>query len=232
MKLEIVGLIYKSVDYLRFEVDQLSRFSEGVPWRIVANDPSPEVLDYLIANKIPHDLYRDPHPEHYYLRRIYRCINWFYQNSLADVVCEVQSDMAFSRGWLSALASHYDSGSIPVSRLVQPYDCDPSTHSIRGDFGTVGNFDESKWLRSADSLRSLGVASGGFYIPRLMDRAWFLDRGGFPEGNLRSDGSISTGPEDFHRGGDEYFFDASGKEHKTVLSSLVYHLHEGEMRDK
>lgn len=232
MRVEIVGMIYQSVRYLDFMVDQLRRYCGRFPWRIVANDPTPEVKARLVALGVDYAIYRDPEPDLYYLRRVYRCVNWYYANSGADALIEVQSDMAYSPGWADELVNAWSPDNIPVSRLVQPFKVNvPGTYSLERDFGRPGDFRESEWIGYANAVRNSGEADGGFYCPRMIARDWFLSKGGFPEGNIAADGSLANSSAHV-RAGDELFFSSSGKRHVTVCSSLVYHLQEGEMRDK
>lgn len=224
-------MIYRSVRYLDFMVDQLERYSEGLPWRIVANDPTPEVVARLMVLGVPYSIYRDPEPNLYYLRRVYRCVNWYYKNSDAEALIEVQSDMAYSPGWADALITAWGENDIPVSRLVHPFTI-PGGFNLERDFGSAGSFREAEWLKYAASVKSNNEMIGGLYCPRLMERDWFLSTGGFPEGNVLDGGAISEGPNELARSGDAVFFEQSGKRHVTVCSSLVYHMQEGEMLDK
>ena len=92
--IEIISLIYKSIDYLDFIVDQLkSDFCKVPDWdvgiRIIANDATQPVLSALKNKDITYTIYNDPHPKDFYLNRVYRCWNFGGKNSQYSNICFV-----------------------------------------------------------------------------------------------------------------------------------------------
>ena len=102
---EIISLIFKSVDYLdliyrELKSDKCKVDGWDVGIRIVANDATPEVLNRLKELDIPYTIYNDPKPNDYYLNRVYRCWNHAGITSEYDNICFVNSDMVFGENWL------------------------------------------------------------------------------------------------------------------------------------
>ena len=138
--LEIITLIYKSVDYLNFIFKQLkSEFCQVEEWeinvKIVANDATDNVLNRLKELDIDYVIYNDPKPDAYYLSRVYRA--WNYSGSLSeyDNICFVNSDMMFSKDWLENLLIHHDGRNIPCSRLVESGKMRSGKHGISYNCG-------------------------------------------------------------------------------------------------
>src|SRR6187399_234640 len=79
MNICVVGMIYKSAPWLHSMVRSLrgtTLISPDIDYFIVANDPTPKVLQELCTHDIPHVLYNDPIPDDYYLNRVYRAWNF------------------------------------------------------------------------------------------------------------------------------------------------------------
>lgn len=245
---EVVALIYKSVKYLDFIMDQLSKEWNAVPgWnvgvRIVGNDPTVEVMDHLKKSGFRYSEYRDAHPTHWYLDRVYRAWNWCVATSDFENVCLVNSDMAFSPGWLESLLKHHDGVNIPCSRLVESgrlTSAEP--HTISNNFGRhPSEFRQQEWTDYANSIKQDKIEEGGTYMPCVFNRQRFMDAGGYPEGNL-----YKVGPDVWEAGwkgragnppdsksGDFHFMrekmaEKYGMKHITVFDSLCYHFQEGE----
>ena len=246
MNVEVVAMIYRSEPFARFITDQLSRFCP-VPWRLVGNDPTDDVTGYCTS------VYHDPNPAAWYLSRVYRCWNHCVESSTADFVCLVNSDMAFSKGWLDALLSALDGKTLPVSRLVeQSVHLAPGEHAIPVDFGRdPEEFPHEGWAKFAKEQKEHKIELSGCYMPMLIDREAFLRVGGYPEGNVSvdsaggvhlidtrvpvrmKDGAWCTATGDFFMSGDAFFvhkMHEAGFQHVTVFDSVVYHMQEGEMR--
>lgn len=235
---ELIALIYRSVQYLDFLARQLRSPVNQVPgWevrvRIVANDPTPQVLEALPACGVPYEVYRDPHPDDYYLNRVYRCWNHAGRTSLAEHICFLNSDMALSPGWLERLLAHHDGTAIPCSRLVESGKMPSGLHGISQDFGRhPRHFDEAGWRAFAEATARKEVHAGGLYMPCVFQRKRFVEAGMYPEGNVYEDGVGTRGT--FVKSGDDHFFKdvleaRYGMKHITVFDSLVYHIQEGEM---
>jgi len=205
-------MVYKSPEYAAFISDQLFDLNA----RIVGNDPVPAVEPWL------DDIYHDPNPSDHYLSRVYRCWNYCIESSEAKYVCLVNSDMAFSPGWLEALERRLDGSTLPVSRLVEPGFIRPGQHAIEINLGRdPSQFPFASWNAMAADLSEERVVSGGLFMPCILHRETFLRVGGYPHGNVNG---VS---------GDKILFDKmseAGFAHVTCFDSLVYHMQEGEMR--
>src|SRR5271154_4057132 len=106
--IEVVSLIYKSINYANFITAQLTRYAMDfddwkVSFRLVANDPSPELEQHLKTINVNHKVFRNQNPNEYYMNRVYKAWNDAGLTSKADYVCFVNSDMAFSPNWLKNL---------------------------------------------------------------------------------------------------------------------------------
>ena len=218
MRIEVVGMVYRSAAFARFLRDQLD-VDDGPLFRVVANDPLAE----LLTPSQWHDAtYHDPNPTDHYLARVYRCWNYCVESSAAEYVCLVNSDMAFAPGWLDALEQRLDGQTLPVSRLVEPGFIRPGQHAIEIDLGRdPRTFPFGAWNELAADLSEDRVVPGGLFMPCVLHREAFLAVGGYPHGNV---GNVS---------GDAFLFGRmaeAGFQHVTCFDSLVYHMQEGEMR--
>lgn len=219
-KVEVISLIFQSVGYLKFIVDQLERYShaEGydVSYRIVANDATDKVLNYLKKSSIPYSDFKNPDPEEYYINRVYRAYNYAIKSSSADIVCLLNSDNAFSPGWLHNLLKHYDGQTIPTSRLVESGKFMSGLHGITEDCGrSYTNYDEDKFISYAKQISKEEVHEGGLFMPCLVNKNFQ-----YPEGNVKIGNRMVSG--------DKYAFAVSGLKHITAFDSIVYHIQEGE----
>lgn len=221
--IEVVGMVYRSRRFLEFLECQVyvrgshSRF----PLRVVFNDPAMGLAD-------PYDdVYHDPNPTDHYLARVYRCWNYCVESSSAEYVCLVNSDMAFSPGWIEALEGRLDGRTLPCSRLVEPGFLKPGKHAIEIDLGRdPSTFPMDAWHRMAADLSEERAERGGLFMPCVLHRDSFLSVGGYPEGNVKTDGGPLLS-------GDAVLFERlreKGFAHVTCFDSLVYHMQEGEMR--
>lgn len=235
--LEIISLIYKSTKYLKFIYDELNENYCNVPgWdisaRIVGNDPTPEVETLLNTLDIKSDVYNDHEPNDYYLNRVYRCWNWAGRSSTADNICFVNSDMAFSNGWLINLLKYHDGINIPCSRLVESGKLPSGLYGKGVNLGTTtDSFNKELWLNSAEVSKKDEVHPNGLYMPCIFETKRFIESGGYPEGNIYQDGVGTL--NGFIKSGDDYYFhdileNKYGMKHATVFDSLVYHIQEGE----
>jgi len=239
--LEIISLIYKSTEYLKFITDQLKSDNckvEGwdVGVRIVANNATKKVVDELLKSNISYSIYHDPRPDDYYLNRVYRAYNFAIKTSTYKNVCLVNSDMAFSKGWLSNLLKHYDGKTIPCSRLIESGKMPSGQHGISLGEAHVGRSPNKVNLPEFDTLVEIlkedRIEPGGLFMPCIFEKSTVLSAGLYPEGNIYKDGIGTTNGYPI-RTGDEYFFNEVlgkkyGMKHITVFDSLVYHIQEGE----
>jgi hypothetical protein len=237
--IEVIALIYQSVDYLNFIANQLkSELCRVDGWdvsvRIIANDATPAVIAALPKINIPYTIYNNPNPNEYYINRVYRCHNHGALTSKSDNICFANSDLLFSHNWLANLLRWHDGINIPVSRLVESgkMPTADNRHGISMYFGThPNNIDYMGWCEYSSSIRSPGIIPGGLLGPVIFEKQRFIEAGMYPEGNIYRDG-VGTCNGDVLTTSDVYFFDFLEKQynmqHVTVLDSICYHIQEGE----
>jgi hypothetical protein len=238
---EVVTLIYKSIDYLHFITDQLlSDLCKADGWkvgvRVVANDATPEVLEELSKINIPFTIHNNPDPNEYYLNRVYRAFNFCVQSSEYDNVVLVNSDCRFSDNWLPNLLKHHDGINIPCGRLVESGKMPSGQHGVNlwnMHFGRhPKEFDVDKWNKWVERNSSDEIRPGGLYGPVVFEKARFLEAGGYPEGNLYADGPGTLNGPVIKCSDDAFFHEILearyGMKHITVFDCLVYHIQEGE----
>jgi len=236
--IEVIALVYKSKAYCEFITDQLVEYAVAkdaiVTSRIVANDPEVEgILDYPRSKGLAVSVYNDEKPDDYYLNRVYRCWNWAVKSSMFESVCLVNSDMAFSRDWLTNLLKGYVGETVPTSRLVESGKMRSGRYGISKNFGkSPETFRKREWEEWASQNMNTLAKPGGLFMPVVFDQQKFLLTGGFPEGNIYADG-VGTCNGDVLVSGDAYYYKlletTIGLKHVTRFDSLVYHIQEGEM---
>jgi len=240
---EVVSLVFKSIDYLHFIAKQLKGdrckvdgWDVGV--RIVANDATPEVLEELKKLDIPYTIFQNYWKNEYYLNRVYRAYNHAVLTSEYDNVCLVNSDDGFSKDWLKNLLKHHDGTNIPCSRLIESGKMPSGMHGVNlgeGHYGRspktfdVNGFD--KWVEENGQDK---IEAGGLYMPCVLEKKRFIESGMYPCGNIYNNG---IGTFDFNGqfmiAGDDFYFHRVlepkyGMKHVTVFDSPVYHIIEGE----
>jgi hypothetical protein len=240
--LEILAMIYKSLDYLNLIVTELKKdYCKVDGWaieaRIIANNATPEVLDAARTCGIPYSIYNDSKPNDYYLNRVYRCWNYAGSTSIAENICFVNSDMIFSTNWLKNLLNYHNGINIPTSRLVESGKLLSGMHGISHDFGrTPATVDYVNWEKFADQMKINKVFHGGLYMPCVFNKKRFIESGMYPEGNIYSDGKAGSLVGQVVTPGDIHFFNRLEKEydmnHISVFDSLVYHIQEGELDER
>lgn len=214
MKVEVVGMIYKSPEFLKFMRDQ------GYCNRIVANDPEPSLpLSGL-------DVFRNADPSEHYLARAYRCRNYCVESSPAEYVCMVSSDDACSPGWLAALVKRLDGHTLPVPLIVEPLILGTNLDVVQIGVEVLGQnpvtFDWDVWFKLAATLRRDGETEpGGMFMPCIVHRETFLKVGGYPELPVND---VAQDRVMFSR------MEQAGFKHITCLDSVTYNFLEGEMR--
>lgn len=234
--LEIIGLIFKSLDYLELLNNQLkSDYCKVDGWdinvRIVANDASEKIINKLKTLNINYSIYNDYKLNDYYLNRVYRCWNFAGRTSNYDNICFVNSDMVFTENWLLNLLKHHDGINIPTSRLIESGKMPSGTHGISIDCGkNPKNLDLIKLEHISKIISEEKILNKGLYMPCIFEKSRFIESGMYPEGNIYTDG-IGT-LNGFLQSGDDWYFRKLEKEygmkHITVYNSLVYHIQEGE----
>lgn len=230
-RITVACLIYKSIGYANFVLDSFTKHTIGagknVEFLFVANDPTDKLLKHLQENKIRHLVFRNKDPNEYYINRVYRAWNYAGFNAPGDIIVFVNSDMAFSDGWLDNLLRSLKEDRIVTSRLVESGKLKSGKYGIEKDFGrTYTQFDDKSFQDYAKEISSNELKEGGLFMPCAIYKDLFIKSGGYPEGNRReSNGKITSGDyilfyENLAR---------AGIKHYTVFDSIVYHIQEGEM---
>lgn len=234
--LEIIGLVFKSEDYLDLLFNQLnSDYCKVDGWRIstriVANDALPHIITKLKKLNINYSIYNDSKPNDYYLNRVYRCWNFSGKSSKCDNICFVNSDMVFTKDWLSNLLKHHDGINIPTSRLIESGKMPSGEHGVSINCGkNPRDINYGKLNILSHSISEDKTLPNGLFMPCIFEKSRFLESGMYPEGNIYVDGVGTLNK--FIQSGDDWFFkkleDKYGMKHITVFDSLVYHIQEGE----
>jgi len=237
LKITIVGMIYKSVEYLKFMMKGLERScvesQHDVDYLVVANDASQNILDYISENSIKHIIYNDPQPNDFYLNRVYRAWNFGGVSADGDIIVFVNSDMAFSSGWLDRLIDKLDRDTIPCSRLVESGKMPSAETAVSHNLGqTVSQFREGEFLKFASEISENTALARGLFMPCAFYKDDFIRSGGYPEGNIYK-GGVGKHKTRFKQSGDNFFFYNNPvmgrKKHITICDSIVYHIQEGEL---
>lgn len=231
IKITVVCLIYKSVGYAKFVQESFYKYTRGagsnVDFLFVANDPTDKMVSYLKENSVPHLVFRNENPDEYYLNRVYRAWNYGGANAGGDVIVFVNSDMAFSEGWLDNLMRNLTSDRIVTSRLVESGKLRSGKYGIEMDFGrTYSEFRDAEFQEFAKKISSPKLKAGGLFMPCAIHRDTFVKSGGYPIGNRKEkDDNVTPGDKIF-------FYETLAKmglKHYTAFDSVVYHVQEGEM---
>ena len=236
-RVEIISLIFKSVDYLDLIYKELKSEKckvEGweVGLRIVANDANQKVLDRLKELDIEYTIYNDPIPDDYYLNRVYRCWNYAGKTSKYENICFVNSDMIFAEKWLENLLKHHDGKNIPTSRLIESGKMPSGTHGFSYNCGkTAKQINYQLWDSVSKKYSLNEIRNGGLYMPCVFETQRFIESEMYPEGNIYHNGIGKLGI--MIKSGDAYYFqnileNKYDMKHITVFDSLVYHIQEGE----
>ncbi len=251
VKVSIVCLIFKSENWLEFAYGQLLQlareFDRGeVELLFVANDATDDVLSFLEKNHIPHKVFSGrKSPDEWYINSVYRAYNFGAKEARGELVYLVNSDMAFSPSSLRNLVHSHRPGQMTVSRLVERGILESGEHGIERDFGSSPkSFRQKDFNRYAKKISSREVLDGGLFMPSIFTREEFLSMGGFPEGNIvpaSLEKYLGLSAPDYAEfgapsiPGDRAFVQKwilSGRFHKTVFDSIVYHFQEGELRSR
>lgn len=239
-KISIVCLIFKDVNWLEFVYQQVLKHTnlDENEFFFVANGATQEVKDYLYINHIPHYIYDhdDAQKNEYYINNVYRAYNFGVQKSKGNFAVLINSDMAFTDGWLENLMKNYNGKNCVASRLVESGKLTPGKYGVAKNFGY--NFDlynEEDFYSYALELKEDRLVDGGLYMPLLINVESFKKIRGYPEGN------INVGSDIFEPvialsnnnviSGDAVLMDrlnTIGIAHQTAFDSIVYHFQEGE----
>jgi hypothetical protein len=244
----IIALIYRSPVMLLFFYFYLNLYTPEIRKRkveffFVANNPNFRTKATLRALRLRHYLFNSPilteelmlerniaNPE--YLSRVYAAYNFGVHRAKSKKVILVNSDMIFSKNWLTELSKHGENF-IVSANLVERNHPKFSTFpgAIQKNFGSkFATFRRRKWnfFVEASKIEQFRITrTGGSYMPVLFDKSAFESEGGYFEGNLGNgenlDVVLSYGDEDLFRR-----LNLRGLEHITSLNSFCYHFKEGE----
>lgn len=237
----IICLIYKNVKWLEFVYEQVLKYTDlnNKEFFFVANDPTDDVLRYLCEHYIPHVVWNNT-PEQrqeWFINNVYRACNYGAKVARGDYLLFINSDMAFSRGWLEKLFEKLNGKNCVTSRLVESGKLASGEFGISRDFGrSIEEYNQEGFLEYARAISQSVVQDGGLFMPLLIRREDFLRVGGYPEGNIVH-GSDLFRPLIAKKGkpcvsGDNVLMQklqSIGIQHQTAFGSIVYHFQCGEM---
>lgn len=250
-KVTVVSLIYASVTWLEFQYAELLRLQKDMPMGEVeilflANDATPEVLAYLRENDIPFvEVSTRLSPQEWFINSVYRAYNKAVEIAQGEYVLLVNSDMAYAPGALATLMREASPDVFLAGRLVELGVMPTGKFGIEKDFGArPEKYRRQEFVKFATKISERSSREGGLYMPLLVNRASFLEIGGYPEGNLREgqlDSYLQTGDAIYALQGEPSVpGDVSliakarqaGITHRTVFDSITYHFQAGERRDQ
>lgn len=190
MDITVATLIYRSNQYLDFVMDSLlanDSTIHNVKYLIVANDAEPHVLDYLKdpkfnSEKVRHVVHINPNKDDWWIQNVYNAWNRCLSECDTEYVCFVNSDMAFTPGWLDALARYDLTKYVPTSRLVESARMPSLEGLISKNFGqTLGAFMKDDFEAFASDLKKQPgfTPHVGAYMPSLFKTEALRSIGGW-----------------------------------------------------
>lgn len=240
-RVSIICLIYKSLEWLKFVYQQVLKYTnlEDKEFYFVANDASPEVLEYLNKNYIPHYVWTNSEEQksEWYINNVYRAWNFGARMAKGDYLLFINSDMAFSEGWDSNLFDKLNGKNCVTSRLIESGKLPSGEHAISLNFGRLPHeYQEASFNSYSERIKEDRCLDGGLFMPLLINKGFFDQAGGYPEGNIVPGSNIFQ-PEIARKdmpciSGDVVLMQklsSFGVQHQTSLNSLVYHFQCGEM---
>jgi GT2 family glycosyltransferase len=243
VKVSIACLIYKSVRWLQFVYDQVHKYTDMTDkeFYFVANDANDAVLTYLKDNKIPHYIHNNTEEQRkeWYISNVYRAWNTAGRVAKGEYVVFINSDMAFTPGWLERLIETITPNRMVCSRLVERGVLSSGLYGIERNFGNVpDDYKENEFIEYTKQITEFVLRPSGLYMPCLIKKEHLEQIGYYPEGNILP-GTHIFDPIIAKKGepcipGDKVFvakLQYIGVEHWTNFASVVYHFQEGEMRD-
>ena len=238
-KVSIVCMIYKSKTYLDFVIDSLLMNTDDDEYDeiiILLNDATDELKEYVKQkvqkdmdyHKIKFVINDNPNKNEYYMKRVYRGWNKTVEVATGDIIVMVNSDMVFSKHWLSNMIAHVTPEKAISARLIE------SGKMLSGLYGLSINcgrspreFNETKFQKLVEAVREQRLEEGGLYSPIAFYKKTFEKLGMYPNGNITL--AHNTGKIEIP--GDIIFWaiaKTKGILHYTSFSSVVYHIQEGE----
>lgn len=243
----LISLIYAGVDWLEFQYSELlqlkNEFGLGeVEILFIANDASESVINFLNSNSIPYKAAPGrKSPSEWYINSVYRAYNFGVNEAKGEYVLLTNSDMSYAPGFLYSMMQQRSPSKYLVGKLVESGRLKPSNLAIKRNFGkTLEKFKRKKFYKFANKIASDSLTPGGLFMPCLVDRRVFLNKGGFPEGNIRSSSLqkyIETGRSEIATYGEQLIpgdlafikaLESNKINHQTVGSAVAYHFQEGE----
>ncbi len=241
-KVSVICLIYQDVNWLDFVYKQVLMHTDlnEIEFFFVANQPTSEVKKHLKESYIPHYIFEPEleQKDEYYINNVYRAYNYGVKKAKGNFVALINSDMAFTEGWLDNLILQYDGNNCVSSRLVESGRLRTGRYGIEKNFGeSYSEYREGEFHQYADSTKQSIVKGGGLYMPILINKEHFDKVGGYPAGNITIDSDIFS-PTIANVGeplisGDTAFISKMnhfGYKHITAFDSIIYHFQEGEKR--
>lgn len=230
-KISIISLIYKSPKYAEFVKNSLEEHTpmlktKEAEFHFVVNfkkGESEKIVEYLSNKKYPFLVFdKNPEQTEYpkNIGQIYEAWNFACQTAEGNIICLVNSDMAFSKDWLENLYKYLVLSRVVCSRLVESGKLRSGQYAIEKNFGrTPDEFKKEEFEAYAENINGDKILEGGLFMPLMIHKENFLKVKGYPEGNI---GGIP---------GDQIFMaklKSIGVKHYTVFDSIVYHIQTGE----
>lgn len=246
VKVSIACLIYKSPRWLQFVYDQVRKYTnlENNEFYFVANDANDAVLTYLKDQNIPHYIHNNTEEQRkeWYINNVYRAWNTAIKAAKGEYIVLINSDMAFTPGWLDRLQETMQDDRMVCSRLVERGVLSSGRYGIEKNFGNVpGDYQEDAFLKYVDEIKEYTLNPSGLYMPCLLKKEHAEQVNYYPEGNIFAGSNLFAPeiPKQRPQGipiipGDVVFVEklkSIGVHHWTNFASIVYHFQEGEMRD-
>lgn len=228
MDITVATLIYRSKEYLDFVVNSLKEHEStihNVEYLVIANDAEPHVIEYLKEEKfssIRHVIHDNADKNEWWINRVYNAWNRCIAECKTPYICFVNSDMAFSDGWLDALARYDLDKYIPTSRLIESGRMPSLPGLLSLNYGqTLKSFQKDAFEKTAANLKmSPGFTPNeGAYMPSLFKTETLRSIGGWRKnmGNIPGDRiTFATLSSRF------------GMTPIMVHDSVVYHFQRGE----
>jgi len=223
-------LIYKSKKYLDFVIESLRRHESSVynvEYLIVANDATEEVKHCARcyeSEDVKVVIHENDNPDDWWIQNVYEAWNVCLKEAETPAVCFVNSDMAFSRGWLDNLMKYDLEKYIPTSWLVESGRLRSLTGLLSRDFGKlIDSFDVGGFERFVADVTCDDYESGvGAYMPSVFLKEVLESVGGWDK-NKTVAGKVIPGDNiTFGKLAD------LGFERIMVKDSIVYHFQRGE----
>ena len=249
-EITIICLIYQSPEYARFVFDNIHRhtpeLSNGkAKFLFIANDPTKEMVDYLSVSNMPYvlnynrvytenELFRMGYAFPEYINRVYSGYNFGIKYANTPIVTLINSDNAFSEGWLFNMYKRLNPKTVVSSTLVQPHEfINPKNGSKCKVFNcgnSISNFDEEKFIDYSGRIREDSWSVGNPFMPLMLYKSQAKIVNYYPEGNLHAGNYnhiLFTGDHAFINK-----LESVGVQHITTNDSIVYHFQEGEKYKK